>query len=205
MTIPLYTQKELQAISESFTKELDDARDGQSNSLAYLQNPLASSSFLSNSDVVQVMSIGGTLCKTAYIHNHEGVLEFTDYDITSIPLFDTKEHFLSYVTKHIKKDATILALNFAYPMAPILRNEHTDGILLRATKSTATIIVVVKSTFSAPLFVWCPEEKLSPPKAPPAPASEGCSRTHAIRRIASIPSTYGRISAILMISTLYIL
>ncbi len=134
MTIPLYTQKDLQVISESFTKELDDARDGQSNSLAYLQNPLASSSFLSNSDVVQVMSIGGTLCKTAYIHNHEGVLEFTDYDITSIPLFDTKEHFLSYVTKHIKKDATILALNFAYPMAPILRNEHTDGILLRTTK-----------------------------------------------------------------------
>ena len=135
MTIPLYTQKELQTISESFTKELADARDGHSNSLAYLQNPLTPSSILSESDVVQVMSIGGTLCKTAYTsHGHGETLEFTDYDITSIPLFDTKEHFLSYITKHIKKDATILALNFAYPMTPILRKEHTDGILLRATK-----------------------------------------------------------------------
>lgn len=134
MTIPLYSQKELSLISEAFATELNDAKSGCENSLAYLKNPLAQSSFQSATDVVQVMSIGGTLCKTAYVRKNAATLEFTDYDITSIPLFDTKEHFLSFIIQHIKKDTSVLALNFAYPLSPLLRNNHTDGTLIRSTK-----------------------------------------------------------------------
>lgn len=40
---------------------------------------------------------------------------------------------------------------------------------------TATTIVEINIIFSAPLFVWCPDEKPSPPpNAPPIPASDCC-------------------------------
>ena len=52
-----------------------------------------------------------------------------------------------------------------------------------AAKSTAITIVAININLSAPLLVWNPEEKPSPPpKAPPNPASLLCSRTPPMRR-----------------------
>lgn len=134
MTIPQYSQQDLAQISHSFTNELHNATTGKKTSLAFLENPLSQIDLQKSDDVVQVMSIGGTLCKTAYVQKHDNACEFTEYDIVSIPLFDSKEHFLTFIENHIKPDTTILALNFAYPLQPVLRKGYTDGILVRSTK-----------------------------------------------------------------------
>ena len=50
------------------------------------------------------------------------------------------------------------------------------------TNKIAITIVPTKITFSAPLFVWYPDEKPSPPpNEEPRPASDCCRSTPAIR------------------------
>jgi len=60
-------------------------------------------------------------------------------------------------------------------------------------KSIPSIIDVLKINFSKPLLVWYPAFQLSaPPKAPPALASEFCTKIDATRSTARTNCMYGK-------------
>ena len=62
------------------------------------------------------------------------------------------------------------------------------------TNKTAITILVVKSVFSNPRFVWKPLLKLSP-NAPPRPAADCCSKITAISKTESPIWTKGNMEA----------
>jgi len=69
-------------------------------------------------------------------------------------------------------------------------------------KRIATTIVKINIIFSAPLLVWCPDEKPSPPpNAPPNPASVCCRSTPPMRRIDNIICMYGILPAKLIMDS----
>lgn len=50
------------------------------------------------------------------------------------PLFRKQDVFFSFIAKQIKKEIPYLAINFAYPLTPVLTNNFSDGVLLSGTK-----------------------------------------------------------------------
>jgi hypothetical protein len=66
----------------------------------------------------------------------------------------------------------------------------------------AITIVAINIIFSTPRFVWCPDEKPSPPpNAPPRPASDCCKRMPPIRSNDKTIWIYGMLETMLMMNT----
>jgi hexokinase len=51
-----------------------------------------------------------------------------------LPVFTSEKVFLSFIDKVLDPGVTHLALNFAYPMAPVSRDGYLDGNLIMGTK-----------------------------------------------------------------------
>jgi hypothetical protein len=66
-------------------------------------------------------------------------------------------------------------------------------------KRTESTIVQMKRVRSKPRLVWWAVLKLSPPKAPPKPASDCCMSIEPIKRTERIICIYGNIPEILFI------
>jgi hexokinase len=52
-------------------------------------------------------------------------------------VFTTKDVFLSVIDKHLNPGASVVAINFAYPMKPVFENGKLDGILMGGSKEHA--------------------------------------------------------------------
>lgn len=124
----------LKQITDAFVNELELANDGKQTSLAFVKNPLSLTPLVMEGERFQVMACGGTMFHMAIVHREHGVFVLENYEARELPRFMTKDDFLSFIASHLDKETNVLALNFAFPMTPIVRDGRLDGILFRAVK-----------------------------------------------------------------------
>lgn len=124
----------LQEISNHYLEELIDSASGHTTSLPFIVHPLANKLLVVPGEQFQVLVIGGTVYKSALVTINDQRLSIDDQTSGSLPVFDTKEMFLSFVTSIIDKRISIVAVNFAYAMFPRFDANRLDGILVRGSK-----------------------------------------------------------------------
>lgn len=132
-----YSPQELLEIKESFLKELKDSDAGQKTSLSYIIHKIPETSLVKENESFQVLVIGGSVFKKALLRKVDGSLIIEKRDEKDQPPFDTKENFLSYIAQELYPDVSKVALNFAYPLEPVLERGRLDGVLLRGVKENA--------------------------------------------------------------------
>lgn len=131
---PTYSDGELKRISENFYMEIKLSSEGEKTSLPFIINTLSDNSGLITQEAFQAMVIGGSFFKSAVASYRSSKLIFSNKSERAQPVFQTKEEFLAFIDQHLEQGANVLALNFAYPVEPILRGGKIDGILKSGTK-----------------------------------------------------------------------
>lgn len=109
----------LENISKSFTDELTRAEAGEQTSLAYIKNSIPERSIVEGYDQFQVFVIGGTVFRSAMCRRMGEEIMMENVQVHSPDRFNTREDFLSFFVEKIHPDVSVVAINFAYPLAPI--------------------------------------------------------------------------------------
>src|SRR5689334_5938882 len=111
----------LKAITNNFTKELELGAKGKKTSLPFIRHQLSLTPKVQKGEVFQVLRIGGSIYQNALVKRINGKVAIVKSTQKPLPVFKTKEIFLSFIEKTLNKDVDHLALNFAYPMEPVNR------------------------------------------------------------------------------------
>jgi hexokinase len=121
-------------LKNSFYSELISARQGQKTSLLYAKNQLPASPLVKDQSPFQVMVIGGTNFISATVLRQNGILQILKTTKQKTPILDCTETLLGLIIKHLEPETKILALNFAFRMNPVNRENVLDGELLSGSK-----------------------------------------------------------------------
>lgn len=124
----------LKAISFEFYNELNNSFLSKKSSLPFIRHRLAARSIVLNDEVFQVIVIGGSIYQKALMKKRMGQIEILSYDKGTQPVFDSEKTLMQFLSANIDKNVSKLALNFAYPLSPMLRNGLMDGQLMNGSK-----------------------------------------------------------------------
>lgn len=127
-------QVQLKTITNSFTEELHKAQNGMKTSLPFIRHRLSLKPKVKKGEIFQVLRIGGSIYQNALVKRINGKIAIVKSSQKPLPIFTSKEVFLSFIDKTLDKDITHLALNFAYPMEPVSRDGYLDGKLVAGSK-----------------------------------------------------------------------
>lgn len=122
--------KNLKQIRDNFVLELVQAAEGKKTSLAFIQSPLPRHNLVAENERFQVMVIGGSVFEQAIIQKQKGRIAITNLQKVSLPNFATKGDFFSFVTQYLNPKIRVLAINFAFPLTPVMRGDVLDGIYI---------------------------------------------------------------------------
>lgn len=125
---------DLQTITANFVTELTDANAGKKTSLPFIVHEIPGASIVPEGKTFQVLKIGGSILQKSRVVSEGGKTIIKTLEEEQLPVFTTKDLFLSTIDKHIDPDMEYLALNFAYPMTPVVRDGVLDGVLTNGTK-----------------------------------------------------------------------
>ncbi len=121
-----------QKIKTSFLNELTAASKGKDSSVSFIKNELPNKTTEKNP--FQAIVVGGSNFVSATP---------TDGNLTkrtqgSLPIFNTATDFEKFLLSVFEPDISALALNFAYPISPIINEDNLlDGRLINGTKEHA--------------------------------------------------------------------
>ncbi len=124
----------LKQIASNFLDELNRSNLGEETSLSFIKNTTPELKSVKEGETFQAIVVGGTVFKSAVLTKINGELKINSLKTIIAPVFHTKNKFLEFVTEHLEKTTTTLALNFAFPLEPIFENNKLDGLLLFTTK-----------------------------------------------------------------------
>jgi hexokinase len=126
-----YSYTQLHDISYRLYEELIKADNGEKTDFAYSIHELSKKKDLSDSS--QVMVIGGSNFQSCRVINNKLDLEHVvSEELSSIT---SKKILMDVVLRNILPDVKSLAVNFAFPLTPTVRNGILDGKLIRGTKN----------------------------------------------------------------------
>ncbi len=125
---------QIKKIRDNFIEELNLSERKNKTSLPFIINPLPSKKIVKNEEVFQAIVVGGSMGKIAKLKNNTNGLEILSTEEKEQPRFDSYEIFMEYLENQLHVDTKILAVDFAFPLSPILEDGILDGILLRGTK-----------------------------------------------------------------------
>lgn len=130
------TMKKLsyQTIKDNFVGELQFASEGAKTSLPFIRHQMSLTPKVKKGEIFQVLRIGGSIYQNALVKRINGKIAIVKSVQRRLPIFASKEVFLSFIDKTLDKNVNHLALNFAYPMTPVNRDGYLDGKLIMGTK-----------------------------------------------------------------------
>lgn len=131
------TLNELQKITDSFVQEITLAANGQPSSLPYIVHTTPTQPLIEEGQDFQVIVVGGSVYQNAICAFNNGKVDIKSVSQGNKPVFETKEEFLTFIDEHLNANTSVMALNFAYPMQPVFKNNVLDGILMRGTKENS--------------------------------------------------------------------
>lgn len=126
--------KALFKITENFYNEIRFSAAGKKTSLPFIINPLHKNDGSMARDTFQAMVIGGSYFQSVNVDLKNAEFLFRNKTELIQPVFHNKEDFLTFVDQNLDINVRVLAMNFAYPVEPLLRNGRMDGILETGTK-----------------------------------------------------------------------
>jgi len=121
-------------LANSFSNELKSAYSGQKSSLPFIIHTLAPRSKVKDGEVFQVIVIGGSFYQKAVMKKVDGKVEILSQSKGAQPPFLKIETLMKFLDSHVDENINVLALNFSYPMIPIMRNDLLDGRLTHGSK-----------------------------------------------------------------------
>jgi len=133
----LYTATQLEEIAGSFYNQLTLSFQGNKTSLPFYKHQIPLVSLLKENERFQVMVFGGTVFKSAILTNNKPRPVIVSTIEVQTPRFTDSNVFLSFIFRHLQKDIRHLAVNFAYPLQPVVENGILDGILIEGAKEHA--------------------------------------------------------------------
>lgn len=125
-----YSSDQLKQIRDNFVEELKNASLGKKTSLAFIKNPLPQKPLVKDGEIFQVMVVGGAVFETALVKKEGNSLLILKQQKETLPLFKNKQTFLTFVEKNLYPKISVVALNFAYALKPVIRGRVIDGIKL---------------------------------------------------------------------------
>lgn len=125
---------ELKAIKTAFVKELELAAAGTRTSLPFIQHTLSANSLVATNDIFQTLVVGGSIFQKATMQKVDDNIKILIHASGEQPAFLSKQTLLEFVASHIEPEVKVIALNFAYPLTPITRNDILDGTLQNGSK-----------------------------------------------------------------------
>jgi hexokinase len=128
-----------ETIKRNFFQELRDASDGKTTSLRFIKHELPSEKLISDGEIFQVLVVGGTVFRKALLKKDREQFVILDDYSEEHPSLTSKEMLLEYLAKHLSPNVSKIAVNFAFPLKPFLRDGRADGELLSATKAANTL------------------------------------------------------------------
>ncbi len=133
-SLPVLHPLTLKSIQLNFYKELEDSMAGKKTSLPFILHSISTQPLVSENETFQVMVIGGSVFKQAIAKKRKNGVTFLDKSQEKLPVFHTKNDFITLVEQHLDPTARVVALNFAYPLGPVFDEGKLDGVLLSGTK-----------------------------------------------------------------------
>lgn len=130
----LYPLSDLETTTINFTKELEDASSGEKTSLSFSKNPLPTQPLVEKGEQFQIIVLGGTNFQTARARQTSRGIEITAQHSGRSPLFQSFDALVDFFIQHLDPLVKTVALNFAFPLAPTLRDNRLDAQLIQATK-----------------------------------------------------------------------
>lgn len=124
-------------ITENFQREIEAAVKGKASSLPFIIHHLSPRALVKEGEKFQVLKIGGSILQNALVYKSGQKVMVESLEEEHLPIFSTGKAFLALVKSHLRKKVKVLALNFAYPLKPILENNRLDGILIKSMKEHA--------------------------------------------------------------------
>lgn len=129
--------KTLALIKRNFVKELEAGKTRRKTSLPFIRHALSLAPKVKKGETFQVLRIGGSIYQNALVKRINGKVTIVQSHQRPLPVFTSKDVFLSFIDKTLNKDVDHLAMNFAYPMEPVSRDGYLDGKLIAGTKEHA--------------------------------------------------------------------
>ena len=123
-----------QTVAENFVKELTLAAEGQATSLPFIRHTLVDNPIVQDGETFQAIVAGGSCFQKATLKKTGGDFEILSQDEGDQPVFATKEILFTFLASHLDPNVSVVGLNFAYPMTPVVRGDILDGTLSRGTK-----------------------------------------------------------------------
>lgn len=127
--------QQAEIIKKSFTNELHAAAANKPTSLSFIKHQLPAKKLVNDGEVFQVMVFGGTVFTKALVKKVNNEVIILEKQQQDHPAIRTGEMFLQFLTEQVYPQIYSLAINFAFPLKPFIRNGKLDGVLLSATKS----------------------------------------------------------------------
>jgi hexokinase len=144
-----------QQIKQNFLEELKRASQGKASSLSFIKHHLPTKPLVTHG-IVQGIVIGGTnyILSTEEIMP-DGTKKILERKTGVLPIFDTKETFISFLSEHLDQRALGIGVNFGFKLKTTYGDDGTlDGtILAKGTKEhtftglTEPVGTLVKNTF----------------------------------------------------------
>jgi len=159
-----FDNQALSLISRRFTQEIRLSAQGKTTSLPFISHQLAHKPLVTENQPFQVMKIGGSILQNAMVKKQGNKIVINDFEEERLPLFTSKKAFLAFVKSHLRKNTTVLAVNFAHALKPVFDNGRLDGILISGSKEHtftgligepigANIEIFVKQKFNRSVIV----------------------------------------------------
>ncbi|CAN5179494.1 hypothetical protein BH11PAT1_BH11PAT1_2610 [soil metagenome] len=134
----------LQTITTNFLQELQVSEAGKTTSLACIKHTLAATPLVTDSEVFQVLTIGGSVFKKALLKKqHDQLIILSNEEKLQSP-FPTEQSLLEFVARELDLTVKTVAINFAYPLAPLFENGKLDGMLIMGSKENTFMGLVGK-------------------------------------------------------------
>ena len=133
----------LQIITANFVDELSDSLK-KKNSLPFIRHSLATKPIVSDNHKFQVIVIGGSFYQKAIMIREKDNIRIVSNEQGKQPPFLTESGLLEFIKLHLEPDIDILALNFAYPLIPVTRDDLLDGALQSGSKENTFVGLIGK-------------------------------------------------------------
>ncbi len=127
----------LLSIKNNFASELEKSQAGEKTSLPFIINEIPEFSLVKDNEVFQVLVIGGTNGISAMVKKTGNSSVILSQEKIILPLLANKEDFFLLIEKYLSPSVFVLALNFAFAIAPVFENGKLDGKLLVGAKGHA--------------------------------------------------------------------
>lgn len=121
-------------IKNNFAQELFDASAGKKTSLRFIKHQLPSKKIVNENELFQVIVIGGSVFQKALLKKDGGSITITESSSQEHPLLNSKEELLSFLSKQLYPEINVLAINFAFQLAPVFNAGVPDGMLVAGSK-----------------------------------------------------------------------